>query len=60
VRIEHLPTRRARGVVAGPRIGIAAAGDRPWRFWLAGASSVSVYRPGGRKPTAGARQTRDP
>lgn len=60
IRIAHLPSRRPRGVVAGPRVGIAAAADRPWRFWLAGAPSVSVYKPGGRKPIAGARQTEHP
>ncbi|QLQ35286.1 DNA-3-methyladenine glycosylase [Micromonospora robiginosa] len=31
-------------VVAGPRVGVAAAHDLPWRFWLADEPSVSVYR----------------
>ncbi|MFI5836907.1 DNA-3-methyladenine glycosylase [Micromonospora sp. NPDC051300] len=31
-------------IVAGPRVGVAAAHDLPWRFWLAGEPSVSVYR----------------
>lgn len=29
---------------SGPRVGVSAAADRPWRFWVAGAPSVSAYR----------------
>jgi DNA-3-methyladenine glycosylase len=29
----------------GPRVGVSAAGDRPWRFWITGDPTVSVYRP---------------
>lgn len=28
----------------GPRVGVAAAGDRPWRYWIPGEPSVSAYR----------------
>ncbi|MGB8960653.1 MAG: DNA-3-methyladenine glycosylase [Pseudonocardiaceae bacterium] len=28
----------------GPRVGVAAAQDRPWRFWIDGAAAVSTYR----------------
>jgi DNA-3-methyladenine glycosylase len=41
-------------VQCGPRVGVAAAGEVPWRLWIAGEPSVSPYRPGGRRrrPTA--------
>ncbi|MGH7753597.1 MAG: DNA-3-methyladenine glycosylase, partial [Gemmatimonadales bacterium] len=35
----------------GPRVGVGAGGERPWRWYVAGDSHVSVWRPGG----AGAR-----
>jgi DNA-3-methyladenine glycosylase len=41
----------------GPRVGVAAAADHPWRFWLPGEPSVSSYRRGGRRRGAGTRQT---
>jgi DNA-3-methyladenine glycosylase len=55
VRLESLPKRRAAGVQAGPRVGIASATERPWRFWLPDEPTVSVFRPGGR-----ARAVADP
>ena len=30
---------------SGPRVGLARAADRPWRFWLDGDPTVSAYRP---------------
>jgi DNA-3-methyladenine glycosylase len=33
-------------VRTGPRVGVAAAHDTPWRFWLADSPAVSTYRPG--------------
>ncbi len=36
---------------AGPRTGLRLAPDRPWRFWLPGEPTVSVYR---RHPKASA------
>jgi DNA-3-methyladenine glycosylase len=32
-------------IEAGPRVGISAAADIPWRFWLADDPTVSAYRP---------------
>jgi DNA-3-methyladenine glycosylase len=31
-------------VCAGPRVGVAAAQDRPWRFWAQDSLAVSAYR----------------
>jgi DNA-3-methyladenine glycosylase len=40
---EPVPPGRVR---TGPRVGVAAAPDTPWRFWVDGAPEVSPYRPG--------------
>ncbi len=50
-----LPGAPTEGEVrSGPRVGVAGAGAvTPWRFWLAGDPTVSVYRPGVRRPRAG-------
>jgi DNA-3-methyladenine glycosylase len=48
------------GYRTGPRVGVAAAAEHPWRFWLPDEASVSAYRPGGRKRVAGTRQTEAP
>lgn len=46
---EPLP---AESIRSGPRVGIATAMDRPWRFWVADSPAVSNYRRGGkRRPT---------
>jgi DNA-3-methyladenine glycosylase len=40
------PRPRRRAVVRGPRVGVAGEGAaRPWRFWIDGDPTVSVYRP---------------
>jgi DNA-3-methyladenine glycosylase len=44
-------------VAVGPRVGITQAADLPWRFWEAGAASVSVFRPGGKSRSRNGRQT---
>jgi DNA-3-methyladenine glycosylase len=32
-------------IAVGPRVGVSAAADVPWRFWVAGDPTVSPYRP---------------
>jgi DNA-3-methyladenine glycosylase len=41
------PTARSgeRKVACGPRVGVSAAAEVPWRFWLEGEPTVSAYRP---------------
>jgi DNA-3-methyladenine glycosylase len=31
-------------ISCGPRVGVSTAGERPWRFWITGDPTVSVYR----------------
>ncbi len=40
----------AGDVLAGPRVGVSAAAEMPWRFHLRGAPSVSAYRRSPRAP----------
>ena len=43
----------AASISRGPRVGVSAAGDVPWRFWITGDPTVSVYRahaPRGARP----------
>jgi DNA-3-methyladenine glycosylase len=44
----------------GPRVGVAAAAEHPWRFWLPEDPTVSSYRPGGRSRAVPTRQTGPP
>lgn len=39
----------AERIMTGPRIGVTNATDRPWRYFEAGATSVTAYRAGGRR-----------
>lgn len=52
VRLFPGDTVSATMVRTGPRVGVTAAADYPWRFWLADSSAVSAYRRGGRKSAA--------
>ncbi|MGD9622633.1 MAG: DNA-3-methyladenine glycosylase [Mycolicibacterium sp.] len=45
--------RKCSGAVAGPRVGVSKAADRPWRLWLPGYPEVSAYRRSPRAPTPG-------
>jgi DNA-3-methyladenine glycosylase len=35
---------RSAAIATGPRVGVSRAADIPWRFWLEGDPTVSVYR----------------
>jgi DNA-3-methyladenine glycosylase len=57
VRVLAGPPVDGALVRSGPRVGVAAAHERPWRFWLAGSPAVSPYRPGRGAPGGGAGST---
>jgi DNA-3-methyladenine glycosylase len=42
---------------SGPRVGVAAGAEHPWRFWLQDEPSVSTYRRRGRRTPGPNRQT---
>jgi len=42
-RGEPVPAAEVR---TGPRVGVAAAAELPWRFWIGSSPAVSAYRPG--------------
>ncbi|HEX3961228.1 MAG TPA: DNA-3-methyladenine glycosylase [Trebonia sp.] len=53
LQIRAAQHARPGRIVAGPRVGISRATEFPWRFWLDGDPTVSVYRtavPRKRKP----------
>ncbi|WP_445160537.1 DNA-3-methyladenine glycosylase [Mycobacterium sp. Dal123C01] len=50
----RLTLNAVNGAVAGPRVGVSQAADRPWRLWLAGRPEVSAYRRSPRAPAPGA------
>jgi DNA-3-methyladenine glycosylase len=44
-RSEEKNSGDPSSIDTGPRVGVSAAADVPWRFWLDGEPSVSAYRP---------------
>ena len=46
VGVDFTVTARASDPVirCGPRVGVSQANERPWRFWIDGAPSVSAYQ----------------
>ncbi len=37
-------TSPPRAIASGPRVGVSAAAEVPWRFWIEGEPTVSAYR----------------
>jgi DNA-3-methyladenine glycosylase len=56
VRLASLPRAPAGRIGSGPRVGITAAADRHWRFWLEDDPTVSSYKPGVRRRARASRQ----
>lgn len=53
LRLERGRPPSAGAVRTGPRVGLRAAADRPWRFWVDGDPTVSAYRPAAvRRPSS--------
>ncbi len=46
VRLEPGERVPAAAVRTGPRVGVAAAQERPWRLWVAGSPAVTPYKAG--------------
>jgi DNA-3-methyladenine glycosylase len=45
LRIEGPSGGTAGRYEQGPRVGVSSGAEVPWRYWLAGEPTVSVYRP---------------
>ncbi|MET0189911.1 MAG: DNA-3-methyladenine glycosylase, partial [Pseudonocardia sediminis] len=46
VRLYAEPALASSSIRTGPRVGVAAARELPWRYWVDGSPAVSRYRPG--------------
>ena len=45
-----LTLNAVNGAVAGPRVGVSQAADRPWRLWLAGRPEVTLPKTTSSRP----------
>lgn len=45
LRITSGQLRYDSVVATGPRVGVSSGAEVPWRYWIAGDTSVSAYRP---------------
>jgi DNA-3-methyladenine glycosylase len=50
--IQLQPGTPPATINTGPRVGVSAEADRPWRFWEAGSRFVSDYKRSPRAPAA--------
>ncbi len=57
IRLLAAPPVDPALVRSGPRVGVAAAHELPWRFWLDGSPAVSQYRPGRGAPVTPSGRT---
>ena len=57
VVLASTPAQPPAVICTGPRVGIRAATERQWRFWLPDELSVSAFRPGVARSRSPARQT---
>ena len=44
-RGDDPPKPPRQKILSGPRVGVSQAAEIPWRFWIEGDPTVSVYRP---------------
>ena len=49
-RLRLEPGEAPAAIAVGPRVGVSAEADRPWRFWVAGSRFVSDYKRSPRAP----------
>ncbi|WP_352303710.1 DNA-3-methyladenine glycosylase [Kineosporia sp. NBRC 101731] len=43
--LRLFPGSGAGKVLSGPRVGVSAGAESPWRYWIEGDPTVSAYRP---------------